>query len=80
MKLLLAVDSIGTFEILLNDNTGRSWPAGTEACVLSIVEDGEVPLETWREHGYGIAAVRQEKRRTDYCPRAKSSSSSRHSG
>jgi nucleotide-binding universal stress UspA family protein len=60
MRLLLAVDSITTLEILLNEITARSWPNGTEAHVLSIVEDGEVPLETWREHGYGIGAVRHE--------------------
>jgi nucleotide-binding universal stress UspA family protein len=63
MRLLLAVDSITTLEILLNEITARSWPTGTEARVLSIVEDGEVPLETWREQGYGIAAVRHEMRR-----------------
>ena len=28
--------------------------------MISIVEDGEVPLETWREEGYGVAAVRRE--------------------
>lgn len=63
MRLLLAVDSITTSEILLNEITARPWPKGTEARVLSIVKDGEVPLETWREHGYGIAAVRHEMRR-----------------
>ena len=63
MKLLLAADSITTLEILINEITARSWPDVTEACVLSIVEDGEVPLETWREYGYGVAAVRQEMRR-----------------
>jgi nucleotide-binding universal stress UspA family protein len=63
MKILLAVDSITTLEILLNEITARSWPDGTEARVLSIVEDGGVPLATWCEHGYGIDAVRQEMRR-----------------
>ena len=63
MKLLLAVDSITTLDILLDEMTNRSWPIGTEARVLSIVEDGDVPLETWREEGYGVAAVRQEMRR-----------------
>jgi len=60
MKLLLAVDSTTTLEILLNAMEARSWPVGTQARVLSIVEDGEVPLETWREEGYGVAAVRKE--------------------
>lgn len=63
MKILLAVDSTRTLDILLRDITSRSWPSGTEARVLSIVEDGEVPLETWREEGYGRSAVRQEMRR-----------------
>ena len=63
MKLLLAVDSITTLDILLDEMMTRSWPSGTEARVISIVEDGEVPLETWREEGYGVAAVRQEMRR-----------------
>jgi len=63
MKLLLAVDSITTLDILLDEMMTRSWPRGTEARVLSIVEDGEVPLETWREEGYGVAAIRQEMRR-----------------
>jgi nucleotide-binding universal stress UspA family protein len=63
MKLLLAVDSITTLNILLDELMTRSWPVGTEARILSIIEDGEVPLETWREEGYGVAAVRQEMRR-----------------
>ena len=63
MKLLLAVDSSRTLNILLDEMAARSWPTGTEARVLSIVEDAEVPLETWREEGYGPAAVRQEMRR-----------------
>jgi nucleotide-binding universal stress UspA family protein len=60
---LLAVDSVTTLDILLDEMMTRSWPSGTEVRVLSIVEDGEVPLETWREEGYGVAAVRQEMRR-----------------
>jgi len=63
MKLLLAVDSVTTLEILLGAMMTRSWPIGTQARVLSIVEDGEVPLETWREEGYGVAAVRTEMQR-----------------
>ena len=62
MRVLLAVDSVTTLDILVDEMMTRSWPIGTEARVLSIVEDGEVPLETWREEGYGLAAVRQEMR------------------
>src|SRR5438094_9563305 len=63
MKLLLAVDSTTTLEILLDAMMARSWPVGTQARVLSIVEDGEVPLETWREEGYVVAAVRKKMQR-----------------
>ena len=63
MKLLLTVDSITTLNILVDGMKSRSWPSGTEARVLSIVEDGEVALETWREEGYDAAAVRLEMRR-----------------
>lgn len=63
MRLLLAVDSIATLEILLDEMMARSWPNGTEAHVLSIVEDGQVSLETWRAEGYGVGAVEHEMRR-----------------
>ena len=49
MKLLLAVDSITTLNILLDEVVVRSWPDGTKAQVLSVVEDGEVPVEIWPE-------------------------------
>ncbi len=63
MKVLVAVDSITTLDILLNEMIARSWPAGTEARVLSIVEDGDVPGKLWREEGYEISAVRREMHR-----------------
>jgi nucleotide-binding universal stress UspA family protein len=63
MRLLIAVDSIITLDILLNEIAARSWPSGTEAHILSIVEDADVPAETWREEGYGVAAMRDETRR-----------------
>lgn len=63
MKLLLAVDSITTLNILLDELAARSWPNGTQARIVSVVEDGEVPLETWRAEGYGRDAVRHEMRR-----------------
>jgi nucleotide-binding universal stress UspA family protein len=63
MKVLLAVDSITTLDILINEMTGRSWPAGTEARVVSIINDGDVPLKTWRDEGYGVSAVRREMQR-----------------
>jgi nucleotide-binding universal stress UspA family protein len=60
MKVLIAVDSVNTLNILLDEMTARSWPAETEAQVLSVVDDGEVPLKVWREEGYGVSAVRRE--------------------
>ena len=51
MKLLLAVDSSTTLNILVDEVTGRSWPEGTEARVLSVVD--------------GVAGVRQEVRRKE---------------
>ena len=63
MKVLVAVDSIITLDILINEMSARSWPAGTEARVLSVVDDGDVPLKTWRDQGYGVSAVRREMQR-----------------
>jgi len=63
MKVLLAVDSIITLDILINEMSARSWPRATEARVLSIVEDGDVPLKTWRDEGYGVSAIQREMNR-----------------
>ena len=60
MKVLVAVDSIITLDILINEMSARSWPTGTEARVLSVVEDGDVPLKTWRDEGYGVSAIQRE--------------------
>ena len=42
MKLLLAVDSMTTLNLLLDEVTARSWPKGTEALVVSVVESDEI--------------------------------------
>jgi len=63
MKILVAVDSIITLDILINEMSARSWPVGTEARVLSVVDDGDVPLKTWRDAGYGVSGVRREMQR-----------------
>ena len=44
MKVLLAVDSLSTLDMLLDEVTARSWPSGTEARVVSVVDDAEVIL------------------------------------
>ena len=63
MKVLIAVDTITTLDILINEMSTRSWPSGTEAQVVSIVDDGDVPLKVWREEGYGVSGVRREMQR-----------------
>lgn len=63
MRLLIAVDTITTLDIVLNAMEARSWPTGTEAEVLSVVEDETIPAETWRTEGYGLGTVRHEMRR-----------------
>ena len=63
MKVLVAVDSVTTLDIVVNEMIARSWPSGTEAQVLSVVDDGAVPLKAWREEGYGVSAVQREMQR-----------------
>src|SRR5687767_13240608 len=60
MKLLIAVDSPISTEVLLGAVGVRPWPSGTTARVLSVVVDSDVPEEVWREEGYGKVAVRRE--------------------
>lgn len=63
MRLLLAVDSVDTTDMLMSAVASRPWPQGTRARVLSVVEDETVPEKVWREAGYTADAVRQEMRR-----------------
>lgn len=60
MKLLIAVDSPSSAEVLVDAVGTRPWPEGTTAHVLSIVADMDVPEEVWREEGYGKRAVQRE--------------------
>jgi nucleotide-binding universal stress UspA family protein len=63
MKLLIAVDSAISAEVLVGAVGVRPWPDGTTAHVLSVVADVDVPEEVWREEGYGMGAVRREMER-----------------
>ena len=63
MKLLIAVDSAISAEVLVGAVGVRPWPVGTTAQVLSVVADADVPEEVWREEGYGKGAVRREMER-----------------
>jgi hypothetical protein len=65
MKLLIAVDSGISTEVLVGAVGVRPWPDGTTAHVLSVVVDGDVPLEVWREFGYTKDAVRLEMKRRE---------------
>ncbi len=60
MKVLIAVDSINTLDVLINEMSARSWPSGTEARVLSIIEDADIPLRVWGDDGHGLSALRRE--------------------
>ena len=60
MKLLIAVDSTASAEVLVDAVGIRPWPVGTTAHVLSVVADMDVPEEVWRKEGYGAGAVRRE--------------------
>ena len=63
MKLLIAVDSAISTEVLVAAIGVRPWPDGTTAHVLSIVADMDVPEEVWREEGYGKRAVSREMKK-----------------
>ena len=60
MKLLIAVDSATSAEVLVDAVGIRPWPESTTAHVLSLVADMDVPEEVWREEGYRKSAVRRE--------------------
>jgi|ERR1043165_8872084 nucleotide-binding universal stress UspA family protein len=60
MKLLIAVDSAKSTEVLVESIGVRPWPEGTKAHVLSVVADADVPEEVWREEGFGTRAVQRE--------------------
>ena len=60
MKLLIAVDSAISTEVLVDAVGIRPWPKGTTAHVLSIVADTDVSRELLNEEGGGTAAVRRE--------------------
>jgi nucleotide-binding universal stress UspA family protein len=63
MKLLIAVDSAISTDVLVGAIGVRPWPDGTTAHVLSVVADADVPEELWREEGYGKRAVQREMER-----------------
>lgn len=63
MKLLIAVDSAISTELLVDAVGIRPWPEGTTAHVLSVVADMDVPPEVWRQEGYGKNAVLREMER-----------------
>jgi nucleotide-binding universal stress UspA family protein len=60
MKLLIAVDSTTSAEVLVDAVGIRPWPEGTTAHMLSVIADMDVPEEVWREYGYGKIAVQRE--------------------
>ena len=65
MKLLIAADTATSTEVLVGAVGVRPWPSGTTADVISVFVDAEVPLEVWREFGYGKNTVRREMKRRE---------------
>lgn len=63
MRVLIAVDTVATTELLMNAFAARPWPRGTAARVVSVVEDEAVPQETWRAAAFQAEAVRSEMKR-----------------
>lgn len=63
MRILIAVDTVATTELLMNAFAAGAWPRGTVARVVSVVEDEAVPREVWRAAAYKAEAVGSEMRR-----------------
>ena len=63
MRILIAVDTVVTTELLMNAFAARPWPRGAVARVISVVEDEAVPQELWRAAAFQPEAVRLEMRR-----------------
>ena len=63
MRILVAVDTVATTELLMNAFAARHWPRGTVARVVSVMEDEAVPREVWRAAAFQAEAVRSEMRR-----------------
>lgn len=63
MRVLIAVDTVATTELLMNAFAARTWPRGTVARVVSVVEDEAVPEEVWRAAAYKAEAVKLEMKR-----------------
>ncbi|HEX7315463.1 MAG TPA: universal stress protein [Pyrinomonadaceae bacterium] len=63
MRVLIAVDTVATTELLMNAFAVRAWPRGTVVRVVSVVEDETVPREVWRAAAFKAEAVKLEMRR-----------------
>lgn len=63
MKLLIAVDSAISTEVLVDAVGVRPWPEGTTAHILSVVADTDVSRDLLNEEGGTTNAVRREMQR-----------------
>ena len=57
MRVLIAVDTVATTELLMNALAARPWPRGTAARVVSVVEDEALPQEVWRAASFQAVAT-----------------------
>jgi nucleotide-binding universal stress UspA family protein len=63
MRILIAVDTVATTELLMNAFAARPWPRGTVARVVSVLEDETIPREAWRAASFKAEAVELEMKK-----------------
>jgi nucleotide-binding universal stress UspA family protein len=60
MRLLLAVDSAATAELLASSVAGRPWASGTRARVLTVIDYALIPADLVNETGGQMRLIRPE--------------------
>jgi nucleotide-binding universal stress UspA family protein len=60
MKLLLAVDSVASAELVASNIAARSWGPGTRVLVLTVIDYALIPVELANETGGQMSLIRPE--------------------
>ena len=63
MKLLLAVDSVASAELLAGSIAARPWASGTRARVLTVIDYILIPVDLVNETGGQMTLIRPEMER-----------------
>ena len=63
MKLLLAVDSVDSAELVAESVAARPWGPGTRARVLTVIDYGLIPIDLVNETGGQMKLIRPEMER-----------------